>query len=473
MNLLSDPTLPDIQPNLFELGATIESKTRGVWGYVVPHDTDPANKAVLLLDFEGMYDPSGQRRNPNFDAQIFLLAVLVSSSFIYNTAEQIQAKNLSDFYFIANLGRHMKLRSSAGNVGGLIGALKSVFTSPAVPANPDDNLCHFPNQFTWAVRDFFLQYPEDVKTDNQYLEKMLQPQGSSTNDDDKANSTRRSVKKYFPNRSCFTLVRPVVDERALQRVETLRLSELRPEFIAKIRPLVAHIYGTLESKKITNNGTQAACTGVEFVEYFEQLLQQLNENGMFCVEDASTTMFQKVTQRLFQQCKDSFEQQFYEIFRSKELPMELSTLEQLVAHVRDPCVEVYVARAQLLEDENYGITALDKALTAIVEKATKVNYEASTKKVAEIISTCMKELKSMLSKGEIAIEKGNRTAFYQVKNDLFEAVLAWKGNLTHLEYPSFFPFTLILSPTSYYDIYINRQSGTSMGYHVLSPCDAT
>ena len=165
MNLLSDPTLPDIQPNLFELGATIESKTRGVWGYVVPHDTDPANKAVLLLDFEGMYDPSGQRRNPNFDAQIFLLAVLVSSSFVYNTNGQIQANNLEQLKFVTNLGKHMEI-------------------NPGVNAIREQYVSHFPDQFTWTVRDFFLGFTPDITTDNQYLEKMLKQEQGSTDESD-------------------------------------------------------------------------------------------------------------------------------------------------------------------------------------------------------------------------------------------------------------------------------------------------
>jgi hypothetical protein len=44
------------------------------------------------------------------------------------------------------------------------------------------------------------------------------------------NAVRKSIKALFPDRDCFTLVRPVADERALRRLDALPSSALRPEF---------------------------------------------------------------------------------------------------------------------------------------------------------------------------------------------------------------------------------------------------
>jgi len=44
------------------------------------------------------------------------------------------------------------------------------------------------------------------------------------------NSVRASIKALFPDRDCFTLVRPVAEERALRRLDALPASALRPEF---------------------------------------------------------------------------------------------------------------------------------------------------------------------------------------------------------------------------------------------------
>lgn len=41
---------------------------------------------------------------------------------------------------------------------------------------------------------------------------------------------RESIKSLFPNRDCFALVRPMSDESQLQRLETVPVTQLRPEF---------------------------------------------------------------------------------------------------------------------------------------------------------------------------------------------------------------------------------------------------
>jgi hypothetical protein len=41
---------------------------------------------------------------------------------------------------------------------------------------------------------------------------------------------RDSIKSLFPDRDCFTLVRPVNDEEQLAALDTLPPSQMRPEF---------------------------------------------------------------------------------------------------------------------------------------------------------------------------------------------------------------------------------------------------
>lgn len=41
---------------------------------------------------------------------------------------------------------------------------------------------------------------------------------------------RESIKSLFPNRECFALVRPMADEKQLQRLESVPPEQMRPEF---------------------------------------------------------------------------------------------------------------------------------------------------------------------------------------------------------------------------------------------------
>ncbi|KAI8587754.1 guanylate-binding protein [Geranomyces variabilis] len=79
----------------FELGSTTETCTRGVW--VWAFEQVDKDEALLLLDFEGLSDPTNH--NQGYDLQLFSLAVLLSSTLIFNrlspTVDQEQIKNLS------------------------------------------------------------------------------------------------------------------------------------------------------------------------------------------------------------------------------------------------------------------------------------------------------------------------------------------------------------------------------------------
>lgn len=52
------------------------------------------------------------------------------------------------------------------------------------------------------------------------------------------NRIRESIKELFPDRDCFTLVRPVNDERELSRLDTVDPSRMRPEVTG--RPCAYH-----------------------------------------------------------------------------------------------------------------------------------------------------------------------------------------------------------------------------------------
>ncbi|PIO15391.1 hypothetical protein AB205_0193020, partial [Aquarana catesbeiana] len=66
----------------FELSATVQAKTKGIWMWCVPHPK-MKEKTLVLLDTEGQGDV--QKRNSKNDLKIFCLSVLLSSALIYNS----------------------------------------------------------------------------------------------------------------------------------------------------------------------------------------------------------------------------------------------------------------------------------------------------------------------------------------------------------------------------------------------------
>ena len=98
----------------FEVGPTIKPCTKGIWLWSNPLIiSNPNNNnepfPVYLIDTEGLgaYD-----EEINHDSKIFLIAILISSLFIYNSFGTIDEAALSNLSFILNLSKSLKLRNN-------------------------------------------------------------------------------------------------------------------------------------------------------------------------------------------------------------------------------------------------------------------------------------------------------------------------------------------------------------------------
>uniref|UniRef100_A0A8C7I1G9 GB1/RHD3-type G domain-containing protein n=1 Tax=Oncorhynchus kisutch TaxID=8019 RepID=A0A8C7I1G9_ONCKI len=80
----------------FALGATIQSKTKGIWMWCVPHP-EKRDHTLVLLDTEGLGDvEKGDEKNDNW---IFSLAVLLSSTLVYNSMGTIDNNALEKLQY--------------------------------------------------------------------------------------------------------------------------------------------------------------------------------------------------------------------------------------------------------------------------------------------------------------------------------------------------------------------------------------
>uniref|UniRef100_A0A8C8ULL0 GB1/RHD3-type G domain-containing protein n=1 Tax=Peromyscus maniculatus bairdii TaxID=230844 RepID=A0A8C8ULL0_PERMB len=95
--------------NGFSLGSTVQSHTKGIWMWCVPHPQKPGH-TLVLLDTEGLEDiEKGDNQN---DCWIFALSVLLSSTFIYNSIRTINQQAMGQLQYpfcvsrtVLNLGR--------------------------------------------------------------------------------------------------------------------------------------------------------------------------------------------------------------------------------------------------------------------------------------------------------------------------------------------------------------------------------
>ncbi|ETV94970.1 hypothetical protein H310_11611 [Aphanomyces invadans] len=241
----------------FRVGPTVERCTRGIWLWGRPQQHTLANGEpcwVLMLDTEGL---GGLEASAQYDVRIFSLATLLCSKLIYNSQGSVDEKAVNGLSFIANMTKHIRVRAEESDDQG--------------GSNGEEYSSFFPS-FTWLVRDFTLELVDedgDEITPTEYLERALAPQPGLTQAVMERNRVRHMMTAFFKDRDCFTLVRPVYDEGMLQQVDSIPITDLRPEFQSQLAKLKASIFNHLQPKTMNNkplNGSMFAGLLVAYVE---------------------------------------------------------------------------------------------------------------------------------------------------------------------------------------------------------------
>jgi hypothetical protein len=90
----------------FGVGPTINPCTKGLWLWTQLLETEYQGEKlkVLLIDSEGI---GAFDEDENHDTKIFLLALLLSSFFIYNSMGTIDENALNNLSLIVNLSKEL------------------------------------------------------------------------------------------------------------------------------------------------------------------------------------------------------------------------------------------------------------------------------------------------------------------------------------------------------------------------------
>ncbi len=209
------PTTPG-----FGVGNTVQAHTKGIWMWSEPlvvQDANGANVNVIVMDTEGSGAPSADATH---DARVSSLGLLLSSYFVYNSTGRIDDAALSTLTTVTHVTSEMR-EEDAGELPG----------------------------FLWVLRDFALQLEnkDGVAVDpDTYMEEQLSGE---------KNDARAHLRKYFKDRGCATLVRPVMQESELQNLNELSDNVLRPEFVEAAAALRKRILTAAANRPLTHNNT--------------------------------------------------------------------------------------------------------------------------------------------------------------------------------------------------------------------------
>lgn len=347
----------------FQVASTHRPCTKGLWLWSAPLKRtalDGTEYNLLLLDSEGIdaYDQTG-----TYSTQIFSLAVLLSSMFIYNQMGGIDEAALDRLSLVTQMTKHIRVRASGGK------------TTPS-------ELGQFSPIFVWLLRDFYLDLVEDNRkiTPRDYLEIALRPVQGSGRDIAAKNEIRDSIRALFPDRECFPLVRPLNNENELQRLDQISLDRLRPEFRAGLDALTKFVFERTRPKQVG----ATVLTGPVLIGITESYLDAINNGAVPTISSS----WQSVEEAECRRAYDSATETYMSTFDRSKPPEEVALGEAHEAAVRK-ALAVYNAGA-------VGVGSARKKYEGLLQKFFRKAFEDHKKNVyMEADIRCSSAIQSM------------------------------------------------------------------------------
>jgi len=274
------------------VGPTIKPCTKGIWIWSKPIEVENNHHNekfhVLVVDTEGLgaYD-----EEVNHDTKIFLIAVLISSLFLYNSFGSIDETSINTLSFVLNLSNSIQLSNN-----------KKV--------EPEDLSKYFPS-LLWLLRDFSLKLEDtdgNTITAKQYLENGLALQKGSSEVTEEKNKLRRLIKSYFPERDCYTMIRPVENEKDLQNLNMLDDNMMRKEFLEEAEILRNKVFRKIKPKMF--NGK--ILSGSMLLDLVKSILDSINQGSVPVIENSWNYVVQAECMKNLNNIVETYKKDIYE-----------------------------------------------------------------------------------------------------------------------------------------------------------------
>ena len=254
----------------FRVGSTSESCTRGI-DVCVPESSNGNGKntnispqsggALILLDSEGI---ASMDQDETYDAQIFSLALLLSSYFVLNSMGVIDEAAIDRLFLITQISKRV-CAATAAEAEELSGSDGDASSRAA--------LSKFFPPLLWLLRDFVLELSDGnggELTADQYMERSLEARNKAQRRADERNDTRQAIRELFGSRHCATLVRPAAEEEQVRQAVTS--TELRPEFLSQMDDVRTSVLRDAPLKRLFG----ASVDGPSLVLFAHALVDAMN-----------------------------------------------------------------------------------------------------------------------------------------------------------------------------------------------------
>nr|XP_003411149.1 guanylate-binding protein 4-like [Loxodonta africana] len=368
----------------FRLGSTVRSETKGIWMWCVPHPSKPKH-TLVLLDTEGLGDV--EKGDPKNDSWIFALAVLLSSTFVYNSLSTINHQALEQLHYVTELTELIRAKSS----------------SRSDEVEDSTEFVSFFPDFVWAVRDFSLELKlgERPITEDEYLENALKLIPGRNPKIQNSNLPRECIRHFFPKRKCFVFDRPTNKKTLLAHIEELPEEQLNCHFQMQAKNFCSYIFTHSKTKTLRQG---IIVTGDRLGTLVETYVGAINSGAVPCLENAVTTLAQRENSAAVQKAADHYSEQM-----AQRVRLPTATLQELL-DVHSACEREAIA---LFMEHSFKDDKREfhKQLVCTIEKKKEdfmlQNEEESVKYCQTELNQLSKPLMESISRGTFSVPGGH------------------------------------------------------------------
>ncbi|XP_069598666.1 guanylate-binding protein 1-like [Ranitomeya imitator] len=359
--------------NGFSLGSTIQSMTKGIWMWCVPH---PAKRdhTLVLLDTEGLGDV--EKGNSQNDSWIFALTVLLSSTLVFNSVGTIDQQAMDQLHYVTELTEKIKVKASEqqSEFHDDSGEFKRFFPS-----------------FVWCVRDFNLKLELNGMniTEDEYLKNALKLKTGMSVAVRNYNLPRECILHYFHSHKCFVFDRPA-SKIDLQNLDNVAESQLDHAFVQQTKRFCQFIYEKSPVKSLSGGYTM---TGRSLGDVAVSYVESIRSGSIPSMENAVLALAKIENSRAVHEALSKYD----ELMSQHVSKFPTETQDELLNLDKECHAEALSDFMKLsFKDENheYQYKLIDEL---VIKKAI---YQQQNEQASEIKSrTLLQELSAEMEKG--------------------------------------------------------------------------
>ncbi|XP_071987595.1 guanylate-binding protein 7-like isoform X2 [Engystomops pustulosus] len=379
--------------NGFSLGSTVQSMTKGIWMWCVPHPKKREH-TLVLLDTEGLGDV--EKGNSENDSWIFALAVLLSSTLVFNTIGTIDQQAMDQLHYVTELTEKIKVKSS----------------EQSEDVDETSEFKRFFPSFVWCVRDFTLQLQLNGKdiSEDEYLKNALKLKPGLSPAVRNYNLPRECLLHYFHSHKCFVFDRPASKEK-LQDLDNVEENQLEASFVQQTKKFCRFIFENSPVKTLSGGYTM---TGRGLGDVAVSYVEAIRSGSIPSMENAVIALAKIENSRAVDEALSKYE----EMMKESEGKFPTETQEEFLnldKESHSEALNVFMKLSFKDENQEFQFKLLEE-LAGRKEVYQRKNEEMSIRRCRAVLQELSAALEEGVRQGKFSVPGGYKRFMAEKKS---------------------------------------------------------